>query len=548
MNIKIGGYVWLLKSELSSSNVENMCNALTVFPRNTSDMKSRDPSPIRLYVDQGDVFGVPWGFFKKHVKDGSGHVFEQELSDGFDMMPFKSSLTFEGPYREQAVAIDHILDCMKLDKWGGYIIQGGTGFGKSNTALGLAEKLRKSTLIVVHKEFLMRQWADRITGNSERNIKGLFPDARVGFIQEDRCEYGPDYDFTIAMIHSLAKEDGTRYPAEMYNSFGLVMSDETHRVAAKTWAPVMPMFSARWRIGLSATLRRKDGAEDVFFQHIGEIEYVAKTKMLVPVVRRMFSETELHSERIKGKNGYFTVKPDKLRSVYAVKQICDDDFRTGYVCDDALKAVYSSTMRKVMIISDRLDHLRKMRDYLYRRIEQSGAGKYMKSAPTVDFYTGDWYTGELIEKKEPVLDESMNPIKERVGKSLRIKKQVVKDKDGNPVMIEKTKRRSEAELLKAERANIILATKHMVSEGLDIPSLDTIVLGVPFSDVEQMIGRGVRRCLPDEGKCEHFCPWRSGVCQKKPDPMVADMVDERIPWAVRKWKYRKRFYRKIGAL
>lgn len=50
---------------------------------------------------------------------------------------------------------------------------------------------------------------------------------------------------------------------------------------------------------------------------------------------------------------------------------------------------------------------------------------------------------------------------------------------------------------KAKQANAIFATYQMISEGTDIPSLDTLFIASPRSDMEQTVGRIQRKC---EGK------------------------------------------------
>ena len=45
------------------------------------------------------------------------------------------------------------------------------------------------------------------------------------------------------------------------------------------------------------------------------------------------------------------------------------------------------------------------------------------------------------------------------------------------------------QLRKSQQKRILLATFSMASEGMDIPSLDTVILSSPKSDVEQSVGR-----------------------------------------------------------
>jgi hypothetical protein len=121
-----------------------------------------------------------------------------------------------------------------------------------------------------------------------------------------------------------------------------------------------------------------------------------------------------------------------------------------------------------------------------------------------------------------------------------------------PKPIKKT--RTEEELNEAERARVVWATYQMSAEGLDVPALDTLGFASPVSDAEQAYGRARRFCVPKEHggtmspeDCEHYCPWRAGVCRGKPDPVVFDIVDTRIPLGKKRRKYRLKFYDSIGA-
>jgi hypothetical protein len=139
--------------------------------------------------------------------------------------------------------------------------------------------------------------------------------------------------------------------------------------------------------------------------------------------------------------------------------------------------------------------------------------------PVIDFYTGEWYSGEVWEKSTK------------------------SHKKGSPKLVKRTKN----DLKKAESANVIFCTKQLAEEGLDIPALDVLVLSLPMGDVEQVVGRVRRWCTPELEKCERLCSWRAGECKEKPIPIVMDVVDE-IGKLMPKWKRRKRFYRSIGTL
>ena len=86
----------------------------------------------------------------------------------------------------------------------------------------------------------------------------------------------------------------------------------------------------------------------------------------------------------------------------------------------------------------------------------------------------------------------------------------------------------EVELTKSSGKQIIFATFSQAHEGLDIPSLDTVILATPKSDIVQSIGRIMRET--------------SG---KKNNPRIYDIVDQ---WSVFFAMYQKRLkvYRQGG--
>lgn len=81
----------------------------------------------------------------------------------------------------------------------------------------------------------------------------------------------------------------------------------------------------------------------------------------------------------------------------------------------------------------------------------------------------------------------------------------------------------------AAKKLVILATPGKMAEGTDIPELDTLVLAMPRSNIEQIVGR-ILRIHPD----------------KKP-PIVFDFVDPDSHVLKSAAKRRMEFYRRIGA-
>ena len=79
----------------------------------------------------------------------------------------------------------------------------------------------------------------------------------------------------------------------------------------------------------------------------------------------------------------------------------------------------------------------------------------------------------------------------------------------------------------ADQAHIILASYAMAAEGLDIPNLNTLFMVTSRKEVEQAVGRIIRKLDP------------------KLPPIIYDIIDN-IPCFVNQGRYRKKLYTKLN--
>lgn len=432
---------------MDQQKVYNLKERLTITPRKVVDYDDSEVRPIKLFSAERDGYlGVPREFFLSMARQD--HEIVDQTSSGHDLPEMESRISQTGDYEEQAVATEEFLKYIEETGRGG-ILQAAPAWGKTAWALEMILRLGSTALVVVNREFLMKQWMKR--------IKKFLPGARIGAVQQDVCEF-EDRDIVIAMVHSLAKK---LYPGEMYEYFGTVIFDEVHRVPAYTWSKVPPLFPAAHRIGLSATPRRKDGTEWVFKWHIGDVVFKASKSTNSPKVRRIYTGWILPQK----------LREKKLKMPTIIKMMVANKGRNQQIVNEILKAVRSPSKRKLLVLSDRLAHLERLKDMVLTDED----GNLRGDAPTMDFYVGG---------------------------------------------------RKEEELDKAEEAQVIFATYQMAFEALDIEALDTVLFTTPRGDVEQSVGRIQRWCSPEEKKCSRLCPWRAGECKGKPQPIVVDFMDE----------------------
>lgn len=155
----------------------------------------------------------------------------------------------------------------------GGILKAGTGTGKTVMAIYMMSIFKKKTLVVVPLSRLMKQWKDSILRFS--NIK----ENEIGIIQ-GKVEDVKGKKVVIGMIQTLAKKD----LSHLENEFGLTIYDEGHVLGAKEFSKCCPKFNEDFRLMLSATPKRKDGAENVFKYHIGQVVTESVGVPLTPVI------------------------------------------------------------------------------------------------------------------------------------------------------------------------------------------------------------------------------------------------------------------------
>lgn len=322
------------------------------------------------------------------------------------------------------------------------------GFGKTTLSVIFACELGLSTIILVHKSFLMDQW--RIAVNEMTG-------ADAGIVHQDKCIW-EGKSFVVAMVQSLVAR---RYDPAMYLAFGLVIGDEVHRMGAPTWVEATAQFPAQYFCGISATPRRKDGMENAFFWGVGAISAKHLAHDLKPQVYRVLFRTALTKKQWTN----YTGKPNLAKLQTSLGKIPE---RNMFLADELVKMWKAG--RKILVLSHRKGHLEIMKSLVDQKLSSLGG------LNQTGFYIGGMGKGERA--------------------------------------------------LSAKR-RVIFATYPMASEGLDIPSLDTLMLSTPASDVEQAVGRIQRKY--DEKKA----------------PLVFDVCDD-VPSLKGSEGSRRRFYRQKG--
>lgn len=243
------GYT-ILKSELSIKHQLTLKDMLMVKPFVPG-------SPVQLqktfpaYRESDKKIYVPRYFGEELF--GPAKIIK--ITEGDDI-----NLEFQGTLRDNQVpVVDKFLH--HVNEGGGGLLELPCGFGKTSIGLNLVSRLKKKTLVIVHKEFLMNQWIER--------IEQFLPNAKVGKIQGQVIDID-NKDIILAMLQSLSMKD---YPSTLFDSFGFTIIDEVHHISSEVFSCALFKLVTKYMLGLSATMNRKDGTTKVFKMFLGEVVY-----------------------------------------------------------------------------------------------------------------------------------------------------------------------------------------------------------------------------------------------------------------------------------
>lgn len=209
------------------------------------------------------------------------------------------------------------------------IINAKPGWGKSYMALFIAHKLKQRTLVVAHTTIIRSGWKASV-----ENMFGI----KCGVIGSGTVDY-EDYPITVSNTQTLVKHADT-----LSKYFGLVIIDECHRTPSTTFTNILSKLHARYRIGLSGTIQRKDGKHIMlpdFFSNT--IHQPVQSDVLYPSVKLIRTGIKLNSDKA------WTDRVTELTNIVDYQNL---------VAGIAL--AYMNKGHSVLVIADRVDFLAKV--------------------------------------------------------------------------------------------------------------------------------------------------------------------------------------------
>ena len=234
---------------------------------------------------------------------------------------------------EQQAAVDALLQCDTG------VLAATTAFGKTVVAASIIAARKTNTLILVHRRQLLDQWIARLSTFLDLSPK------EIGQIGGGKRK--PTGIVDVAIIQSLVRKGEVD---DIVGDYGHLIIDECHHLSAVSFEAVARRCKARYVLGLSATVTRKDGHHPIIFMQCGKVRFRVDAKQ--QAARRPFNH------RVIIRHTEFSLPPEidaarpPVQKIYTA--LGKDEKRNDMIFNEVLKAL--EARRSPVILTERKEH------------------------------------------------------------------------------------------------------------------------------------------------------------------------------------------------
>jgi superfamily II DNA or RNA helicase len=422
LELTLGNQIYIPKDELPPA-LRNRLIRMAAF-QNPEFYKAQamrlptydKPRIIACAEDHPKHLGLPRGCLEELLQTLSDLSIQPTVQDQRNAGQLLK-MTFQGELRtEQAVAAQAIL----THDTG--VLAATTAFGKTVVAAWLIAQRGVNTLVLVHRRQLQEQWIERLS-----TFLGL-PARAIGRIGGGRKK--PTGLVDVAVIQSLVRNGVVD---DLVGNYGHLIVDECHHLSAQSFELVARQAKAKFVLGLSATVARKDGHHPIIFMQCGPVRYRGNAK------QQAAAHPFEHKVMVRP-TGFRPLRPVhpnvRLQFHQLYEELVAEEERNRLICQDVLKALGEG--RSPLVLTERNEHLDALANQLGPEVRH------------------------LVVLRGGMRKKELNALPARLA------------------------------AIPAGEARVILATGRYVGEGFDDARLDTLFLTLPVSwhgTIAQYVGR-----------------------------------------------------------
>jgi len=351
INITLSNHIELRSNEISPELSDflkeelNFFNADFMIRKNSGRSTFGTKRYFRFIEEANGRAIIPKGFIRKLVTYCSQHNIPYQLNDQRKLLP-TAGFSFHASLRDyQLPAIE------AAAKKGIGVIVAPPGSGKTVIGLKIIADKQQPALIVVHRKQLADQWAERIEaflGIAKQDI---------GRIGQGKTKIGKQ--ITIAMVQSLGKEIQRTENNQLINTFGTIIVDECHHIAAETFKNPISLFHSYYLYGLTATPFRRNADDRQIFIHLGEVISELKSSDL-----GISTQPEIII-RNTALDVPYNPKTDRFETLSNI--LVHDSDRNKLIFQDL--AFQLATGKRIVILTERKEHIETLQQYLKQSYE-----------------------------------------------------------------------------------------------------------------------------------------------------------------------------------
>ena len=297
------------------------------------------------------------------------------------------------------------------------IVVAPTGTGKSYVGLGAIKKMGYPSLIVVPTERLLKTWDRRV-----RRVLRVPPSPFYG--KEKRLGW-----ITISIYNTMARN------LWLLKHFKLVILDEIHHSAARTWIKIVESLDGQPVLGLTATIERLDNGHLKILEKIPivynftlseamESHQVAECEVIdesVPLTMAEYSEYAridqmLRKLRARASHGLESMNPDLEARFYSLIQR-----RKAILAEAVLKLpklleiVQKHLDERILVFSESIKSIEEAKKYLIKHGIPCETYHSKKTENERDRIFQAWGNGYKVLLACRALDEGIDVPEAKIG-------------------------------------------------------------------------------------------------------------------------------------